>query len=262
MFDHLDDPVPYEPSEALRAAVVRAGRSRRRRHRLAVGGASTVAALAVGAVAGAALIDRRLDDLQHVDVAALGDGDGDPRTEPTTLLLVGVDSDAGLATPDPIRPPSGRTDAIVVVRVDPAREVVSVLPLPRDLWVELPGHGRDRLANARERGGPDLLIATLQADLGIEVDRYAETDFAGAVAIGDALGEARLAFDHRSGARRPASPRCRVPDRRRRGPLALGRARHLAEEVDGTWRSDPTSTSGGSSASRPCWARSWPSSWT
>ena len=33
----------------------------------------------------------RLDDLQHVDVAALGDGDGDPRTEPTTLLLVGVD---------------------------------------------------------------------------------------------------------------------------------------------------------------------------
>jgi len=245
VFDHLDDPVPYEPSEALHAAVVRRGRSRRRRHRLAVGGASTVAALAVGAVGGAALIDRRLDDLQHVDVAALGDDAGSPRTEPTTLLLVGVDSDAGLAAPDPARPPSGRTDAVVVVRVDPGRHVVSVLPLPRDLWVELPGLGRDRLANARERGGPDLLIATLQADLGIEVDRYAETDFAGAVAIGDALGGARLAFDHPvrdapTGLSLDAGCQTVAGG----DLLALGRARHLAEEVDGTWRNDPTSDLG------------------
>ncbi|MCA9991865.1 MAG: LCP family protein [Anaerolineales bacterium] len=197
----------------------------------------------VVAVAGAAaFVDRRLDQVERVRVAGLGDAGAD---EPRTVLFVGVDTDERPEA-DPARAAGARSDTLVLARVDPGAHVVDLLPVPRDLLVDLPGAGRDRINTAIDRGGPDLLVATIGEALGIEVDHYLQTDFAGAVAIGDAVGGVSLAFDvpvRDAQAGLDVAAGCQPYDGERL--LALGRSRHLSTFEDGAWhRRDLTSDRG------------------
>src|SRR5689334_1513073 len=57
--------------------------------------------------------------------------------QPLTLLLLGADTRPGDT--------ASRTDAMVVIRVDPRAQRVALLSLPRDLWVTIPGHGQARV---------------------------------------------------------------------------------------------------------------------
>ncbi len=243
----------WSPDGAFHDGVVRRGRRLRRRRRLAGGSAALACSvLATVALAGG-LANRNLDRVERIDVAAL-EPDGDAAVTapdgPVVLVLAGVDTDDGLAevggVEDPVRPPGpSRSDTVVVARLDPDAGTLTVLPLPRDLWGEIPGQAPGRINAALPAGGPDLLIRTIEARLGVEVDHYLQTDFAGAVAIGDAVGGVRVALatpvrDRQSGLDLPAG--CQVV----RGPqlLALGRARHLQSLVDGSWVADPTSDLG------------------
>lgn len=108
---------------------------------------------------------------------------------PVTVLLLGLDRRPGeSATP--------RSDAMIVVRVDPERRRVALLSLPRDLWVPIPGHGRNRLNAAYlwgERDGPPgggmaLARATVSGLLGVSIDYVAVTDFRGFAALVDTVG--------------------------------------------------------------------------
>ncbi|MGQ9682764.1 MAG: LCP family protein [Anaerolineae bacterium] len=89
-----------------------------------------------------------------------------------------------------------RTDAIILVAVRPHERRVALFSLPRDLWVEIPGHGPGRIntvdyAGEREGGkggGPRLLAATLQHNLDISVQHYVRIDFVGLERVVDALG--------------------------------------------------------------------------
>lgn len=108
---------------------------------------------------------------------------------PITVLLLGLDRRPGEeATP--------RSDAMLVVRVDPARRRVALLSLPRDLWAPIPGHGRNRLNAAYlwgEREGPPgggmaLARATVSGLLGVPIDYVAVTDFRGFAALVDTVG--------------------------------------------------------------------------
>lgn len=242
MFDHLDDPAPYSPGPDLRSKVVRRGRSLRRRRRLAAGSVASVLVVVAGLVGASTMVDRKLDDVTRIDVAGLRETTkpGDPKT----ILFVGADSDAGLVERSERTGPF-RGDTIVLARVDPGRETVTVLPIPRDLLVDIPGHGQDRVNAALAFGGAELLIDTIHQNLGIEVDHYLQADFRGAVAIGDALGGLDLSFpapvrDPRAGFDAPAG--CTTFDGE--GLLAMARARHVEYLADGVWRSDPTSDLG------------------
>ena len=232
MFDHLDDPEPYVPGPTTRLAVARRGRSLRRRRRLVGGGIATAVLLVVGVVGAGAVVDRKLDDVERIDVAGLRETTRS--VDPQVVLFVGADTDDGLEA-DPARVPHRRTDTLVV---DPGNEVVTLLPLQRDLWVDIPGHGPGRITTAYELGGPDLLIDTIHQEYGIEVDRYIETDFAGAVALGDAVGGLSFSFPSevrdQSGLHVPAG--CHRYDGAQL--LALGRARHLKyrESAGAPWR--------------------------
>lgn len=251
MFEHLDDPDGFTPDGTFRDAVRRRGRSRRRRAWLARGTAiSAVAVLAVGAAA-VAMVDQRLDDVDRVEVGSLTT-DPPADADPYTVLFVGTDRSAGLAEGDPVLdgreavdPASTRSDTTILVRVDPADDRLTVLPLPRDLLVEVPGHGPQRLNAALTLGGPPLLIDVIRQDLGIEVNRYVELDLAGAIALGDAVGGLRLSFstpvrDGRTGLALEAG--CQALDGR--ALLSLARSRHLQYLEAGTWRADPTSDLG------------------
>ena len=247
MFDHLDDPDPYVPSADLRAAAQRRGRSLKRRRRAVAGSAvaclAVLAGLATVAATGA-VVDHRLDEVQTIDVPNLRTtaAPGDPKV----ILFVGADSDAGSAAADPNRPAgSTRADTILLARVDPGKETVNLLSIPRDLLVDIPGRGLDRINAAYAFGGPELLVETIDQNLGVEVDTYLETDFRGAAAVGDALGGLSLSFpaplrDRNTGLDLPAG--CVELDGSQL--VALGRSRHVRYFEDGVGWRDPTSDLG------------------
>jgi LCP family protein required for cell wall assembly len=84
---------------------------------------------------------------------------------------------------------------MIVVSVDTERKVVRLLSIPRDLWVNIPGHGNDRINTADMWGelaqagtGPTLVKQTIQESLGIPIDYYVRADFDGFMEIIDAMG--------------------------------------------------------------------------
>jgi LCP family protein required for cell wall assembly len=89
-----------------------------------------------------------------------------------------------------------RTDTMIYVRIDPARKIVGMLSIPRDLWVYIPGNGYNRLNTADYSGesqgypggGPALLNETLLYNLGIGFDHYVRVNFEGFQRIVDILG--------------------------------------------------------------------------
>ena len=107
-----------------------------------------------------------------------------------TILLLGSDQRPGWD--------NWRTDAIqyVVVYPDPVRPAVSILSIPRDLYVYLPGLWLSRINLAHlygelyqyEGGGLGLLNQTLLYNLGITADYHVKIDFDGLIGLVDALG--------------------------------------------------------------------------
>ncbi|MBZ0276535.1 MAG: LCP family protein [Anaerolineae bacterium] len=90
---------------------------------------------------------------------------------------------------------AGRTDAIILLGVDPARLSVSLLSIPRDLFLNVPDYGMQRVntinalgEQAEQGSGPRLLTASIAQNFGIAVDRYVRLDFRGFVALIDAVG--------------------------------------------------------------------------
>lgn len=83
---------------------------------------------------------------------------------------------------------AGRSDSIMLIHVDPDKGFLSVLSIPRDLRVEIPGRGANKINAAYAWGGPALTIRTIQSVLGIDLDHYIEVDFNAFKAITDTLG--------------------------------------------------------------------------
>ena len=106
----------------------------------------------------------------------------------TNILLLGTDD-------SPDRGPVGRTDTIILATVVPTRPYIGMLSIPRDLWVNVPGIGAQRIntayffAEASEAGnGPLAAMQTIERNFGIPVRYYALVHMVGLVAAVDALG--------------------------------------------------------------------------
>lgn len=96
------------------------------------------------------------------------------------VMLIGSDS---MSTGD-----HGRSDSLLILSLDLRHKKIKVTSLMRDIWVNIPGHGKDRLNAAYAYGGPKLTIDTIEKNFGIYIDRYAIVDFDGFSNIIDALG--------------------------------------------------------------------------
>ena len=106
----------------------------------------------------------------------------------TNILLLGTDD-------SPQRGAVGRTDTIILATVIPTRPYVGMLSIPRDLWVNIPGVGEQRIntayffAEAADAGaGPSAALHTIQTNFGIPVHYYALVHMYGLVGAVDALG--------------------------------------------------------------------------
>ena len=107
-----------------------------------------------------------------------------------TILLVGSDERAA-------RPGDRRSDTIILVRLEPSEPRIAVLSIPRDLLLEVPGHGRTRVNTAYQRGGIALLTKTLREALGVEINHFFEVDFGGFQRLVATLGGVYLPIDAR-----------------------------------------------------------------
>ncbi len=108
--------------------------------------------------------------------------------DPITLLLIGIDYRNGDEEP-------ARSDSIIVMRIDPATKAVTMMSLPRDLLVTIPGHGDDKInaafafgEDAQTGGGPALLAETISYNLNIQINYFVTVDFSGFRKIIDTLG--------------------------------------------------------------------------
>ena len=107
--------------------------------------------------------------------------------ETINFLLIGSDKRSGT---------SFRTDTMVIVILRPKEGQVSLISIPRDLWVSIPGWENNRINTAYQHGissghpggGPGLLKDTIQYNLGIRIDHTALVDFDGFRKIVDTLG--------------------------------------------------------------------------
>jgi LCP family protein required for cell wall assembly len=112
---------------------------------------------------------------------ALSPQDGSLLSTPTTILLLGTDLGPG-------REDTGRSDAIVLLRTDPDEHRISLLSIPRDLRVEIPGYGPDKINAAYAFGGTKLAIDTVESVTGVPVNHVAVVDFSSFGELIDALG--------------------------------------------------------------------------
>ena len=109
--------------------------------------------------------------------------------ERVSILLLGTDLRCDEEGPT-------HTDTVMVITVDPVGRSAAVLSLPRDLWVEIPGFGVDRINQAYFKGeayeypggGPALAIETVEATLGVPIDYYAAVNFEAVTDFIDLIG--------------------------------------------------------------------------
>jgi anionic cell wall polymer biosynthesis LytR-Cps2A-Psr (LCP) family protein len=90
-----------------------------------------------------------------------------------------------------------RSDTVMVVHVDKEKDFVSILSLPRDLWVEIPGHGMNKLNAAYSIGGWELTEATVEQVTGVNIEKAVEIDFKAFSDLTDALGGVYIDVDRR-----------------------------------------------------------------
>ena len=92
---------------------------------------------------------------------------------------------------------AARSDTIILVHVDPDNDYLSMLSLPRDLRVDVPGYGLNKLNYAFHVGGPALTIQTIEQLTGVDINHYLEVSFEAFRDITDSLGGVYVDVDQR-----------------------------------------------------------------
>ncbi|MEO6866725.1 MAG: LCP family protein [Gaiellales bacterium] len=103
--------------------------------------------------------------------------------KPTNILLLGSDHRKSVSADD-----DKRSDTLLLVRLDPKRKSISMISFPRDLWVQIPGHGEGKINDAYHYGGPALSVQTIKQVTGLDVNMVMNVDFTGFRGVVDQLG--------------------------------------------------------------------------
>ncbi len=80
-----------------------------------------------------------------------------------------------------------RTDSIILVHVPSGEGKAAMISLPRDSYVPIPGHSRNKINAAYSIGGPKLLVATIEQVTDVRIDGYVEIGFGGFASVVDSL---------------------------------------------------------------------------
>jgi len=123
-------------------------------------------------------------DLPGDDPTAAGESprpSEQPQTGTVDYVLLGSD------TRDP-GAEQGRSDSIMVAHLNAERDKAYIISFPRDMYVTIPGHGKDKINAAYSLGGPALTVKTLESLTGVRMDHVVLVDFEGFIALTKDLG--------------------------------------------------------------------------
>jgi LCP family protein required for cell wall assembly len=126
-------------------------------------------------------------------IDAMPSGDRPADTPGKTYLLVGSDSREGLTAEQRRKLGTGstagqRTDTIMLLHTSGSGGPPALISIPRDSYVTIPGHGKNKINAAFAFGGPKLLIRTIENTTGLRIDDYVEIGFGGFVDVIDSVG--------------------------------------------------------------------------
>ncbi|WP_257159893.1 LCP family protein [Corynebacterium cystitidis] len=190
--------VPLHVSDRPRRSSSRAPRMPRRRRGCFPGcfnGCSSIVAVALVLMVVVALwADARLTRVDAFPDQPIANTSG------TNWLLVGSDSRHGLSEDDMARLGTGgevgpsRTDTIMVLHIPNGGEA-TLVSIPRDSLVSIPGYGEDKINAAFAYGGPKLLSQTVEQETGLRIDHYIEIGMGGLAGIVDAIGGVEICVE-------------------------------------------------------------------
>ncbi|WCZ35442.1 MULTISPECIES: LCP family protein [Corynebacterium] len=215
------------PEEVPLQVSKRRRRGPKERRKVKLPGCGAVLALVIALLIGSVLIaDARLNRTAAMPDQQISGTSG------TNWLLVGSDSRTGLSDKDVERLGTGgdlgtvRTDTIMLMHL-PLHGKPTLVSIPRDSYVPVPGYGYDKINAAFSIGGPQLLVETVEQNTGLHVDRYAEIGMGGLAGVVDAAGGVEICVaepidDPLSNIN--LQPGCQEMD----GPTALGYVRTRA----------------------------------
>ncbi len=115
--------------------------------------------------------------------------------KPQTILVIGDDRRKAEALQR--HPPPTRSDTMILVRLDPHQRATALMSLPRDLLVDIPGHGRQKLNAAFAFGEDRLTLRTVRNLLKIPIHHYVRVTFWGFRGAVDRLGCVYVDVDHK-----------------------------------------------------------------
>jgi LCP family protein required for cell wall assembly len=118
---------------------------------------------------------------------------GTPTSGPVNILVAGIDTRGGLTRQQELRLHVGsaigaNSDTLMLVHIPANHQTAQVVSLPRDSWVNIPGHGMSKINAAFGYGGPQLMVQTVEQATGLTINDYVEVDFLGFIKVIDALG--------------------------------------------------------------------------
>ena len=211
--------------------LVRAG-GRGIRRMLLRGSTVLLVLVLLAGVLGYAYANSQFDKIEKVPVGSdLAGGSGG-----TNYLLVGTDNRPGVD--------GDRSDTMLVLRI--AHGKSTIMSIPRDLFVSIPGLNGQHRINTAYNSGPAVLVDTVQQALGVPIDRYIEINFVSFAGVVDALGGVTIDFPN------PATDPKSGLNVQQTGPvlldgvqaLAYVRSRTYTEVIDGRTKVDGTADLG------------------
>jgi LCP family protein required for cell wall assembly len=115
-----------------------------------------------------------------------------PDSGAQTILILGSDK-----RNQEISGKYGLSDTTMLLRLDPDRDAIALLSLPRDLKVQIPGVGTDKLNAAYSLGGPKLTLQTVKQLTGLQINHLVNVDFTGFARAVNAIGCVYVDVDQR-----------------------------------------------------------------
>jgi LCP family protein required for cell wall assembly len=110
--------------------------------------------------------------------------------DPQTILIIGSDERVDA-------PNDHRSDTTILLRIDPERQAISLLSIPRDLKVNIPGHGLDKFNAAYSYGEAKLTLKTVKQLTGLDIHHLVNINFTGFADAVDAIDCVYVDVDRR-----------------------------------------------------------------
>ena len=128
-------------------------------------------------------VQKANDRLTPAAKGQLAPEDGLMISTPSTILMVGSDHST-----HPTRRGNRLADTIMLIRTDPEHHRMSYLSIPRDLEVDVPGYGHEKINSSLPLGGPSLAIRTVREAFGFEINHIILLDMTSFKKVIDAVG--------------------------------------------------------------------------